>query len=513
MPETALSALGLASCDVFPRRSASEITHADQLRQLASPVLLDGAALRRANFTWSPESFDAAFGSDRVTLRDSFLFSHFGSTVGTRAGWSANWTRTADVRSFVKSWRSSAAEARLERPAMVFQDYALDRLHPYLSLPNWLSELGRQRRPDDFRFSHWPVLSLGGTGSGVSFHSHWEAWVMQLVGAKLWLLYPPHLVPDEPSYSRLILAPPHDWLHAVAELPPSARPLTCLQRAGELLWLPDFWMHATHNVGDSVAVGGQLELASTRDWRLLAAHYDAHYASYFVRSNLAAELVPVAWSGAVRSAKTREMFERAVERSPLHLNVRVRALRHLHEMPREGREQLGLALLRDGVASLEAQLAAGRLTRRITGRALALLSAAALDAGVGCGGGAPTDAPPTDAAPADAARVVADAILRACELEPNDGLWRAAHKRLAPRLLVDSRLLGASRLLGGLATEEGSAGSAPGIRDDASAVGGVEAANGDGDGDGDDDGDGDGDGGGDGRVEAEQCGGAPDDVR
>ena len=38
----------------------------------------------------------------------------------------------------------------------------------------------------------------------------------------------------------------------------------CLQRAGQILWLPDFWQHATVNIGDTVAMGQQLGVKSVR---------------------------------------------------------------------------------------------------------------------------------------------------------------------------------------------------------------------------------------------------------
>ena len=38
---------------------------------------------------------------------------------------------------------------------------------------------------------------------------------------------------------------------------PKHRPLQCVQRPGEVVYLPPRWVHATLNVGDAVAAGGQ----------------------------------------------------------------------------------------------------------------------------------------------------------------------------------------------------------------------------------------------------------------
>ena len=37
----------------------------------------------------------------------------------------------------------------------------------------------------------------------------------------------------------------------------AARPLECIQREGELLYVPEGWYHATVNLGDTVAVASQ----------------------------------------------------------------------------------------------------------------------------------------------------------------------------------------------------------------------------------------------------------------
>jgi hypothetical protein len=45
-----------------------------------------------------------------------------------------------------------------------------------------------------------------------------------------------------------------------SQLEPRDTPLLCVQRPGEVMWLPDFWHHATANLVASFGVGGQSEL-------------------------------------------------------------------------------------------------------------------------------------------------------------------------------------------------------------------------------------------------------------
>ena len=65
-------------------------------------------------------------------------------------------------------------------------------------------------------------------------------------------------------YFRLFLFPtykePHGWAQKVLPtLMPEQKPLQCTQKAGELLFVPQGWAHATLNMGEAIAVGQQLE--------------------------------------------------------------------------------------------------------------------------------------------------------------------------------------------------------------------------------------------------------------
>ena len=88
---------------------------------------------------------------------------------------------------------------------------------------------------------------LGAAGSGSPVHWHNDAINVAVQGAKLWtLLPPPHAV-----YSRR-----HAALDAAAFLPGGAKAdagaVHCVQRAGEVMFVPEGWGHGVLNLEASV---------------------------------------------------------------------------------------------------------------------------------------------------------------------------------------------------------------------------------------------------------------------
>lgn len=131
----------------------------------------------------------------------------------------------------------------------------------------------------------WHMLSLGPSRSGLPFHNHGKTWLAVVHGMKKWFVYPlgynspTSLQTDfDPSKSvfdwfiqefPLLLNYPKPSLKDVQEHRPldmtmnsdGYRPFECLQKPGEVLFLPSQWSHLTMNVGDTIAYGGQQSLA------------------------------------------------------------------------------------------------------------------------------------------------------------------------------------------------------------------------------------------------------------
>ena len=108
----------------------------------------------------------------------------------------------------------------------------------------WLSEASVQ-------------LAIGGARSGAPLHYHKAALNTLVYGRKQWWLAPPR----DAGYSKV---PAARWAEAGPGRYASAGRtlLRCEQRAGDVLYLPDFWGHAVLNLQPSVGIA--TEFASPR---------------------------------------------------------------------------------------------------------------------------------------------------------------------------------------------------------------------------------------------------------
>jgi len=104
----------------------------------------------------------------------------------------------------------------------------------------------------------WSVFSLGEGHAGLPFHSHGAAWLGVVHGRKHWFLYPPGAFSPSDRAMTSPLAGVKDWTSKVYPKL-AAKPIECTQQPGEVLFVPTAWLHATLNLGETVAVGGQLE--------------------------------------------------------------------------------------------------------------------------------------------------------------------------------------------------------------------------------------------------------------
>eukprot|EP01043_Picozoa_sp_COSAG02_P003665 COSAG02_NODE_91_length_37690_cov_91.664840_9_plen_943_part_00 len=119
-------------------------------------------------------------------------------------------------------------------------------------------------------------LFMGPQGSGVTMHHHKSAWNALLFGLKLWVLTPPHASAfrrDEMAADSFS-SEGHGWLRAAlarAQREPGVhkasgvhsseeengtgrRHLFCVQREGDVLFVPHGWGHSTLNLRESIGV-------------------------------------------------------------------------------------------------------------------------------------------------------------------------------------------------------------------------------------------------------------------
>ncbi|XP_060593722.1 uncharacterized protein LOC132748180 isoform X2 [Ruditapes philippinarum] len=105
------------------------------------------------------------------------------------------------------------------------------------------------------------IFFLGSSGSGVSFHKHADTWNGVVFGQKRWFLYMIDKTPPGgvyPGYTQI------EWYKEIyPQLSPEEKPLECIQKAGEILYLPESTYHGTINLGDTIAIGIQKKEAVT----------------------------------------------------------------------------------------------------------------------------------------------------------------------------------------------------------------------------------------------------------
>eukprot|EP01082_Thalassiosira_pseudonana_P011562 g10219.t1 g10219 contig4:1458046-1459257(-) len=111
------------------------------------------------------------------------------------------------------------------------------------------------------------ALTIGRDLQGLTFHRHNAAWNTVIFGAKRWLLY--DSVRFEHNITRLkrmtrdinnpIQLTGADWIRKLYDVDERKEELRtfghdCIQRAGEMIYVPSGWAHMVVNIGDTVAV-------------------------------------------------------------------------------------------------------------------------------------------------------------------------------------------------------------------------------------------------------------------
>lgn len=156
-------------------------------------------------------------------------------------------------------------QAREERPLYLFDPKFGEKV-PILDsdyeVPVYFNEdlfsvLGKER--PDYRW-----IIIGPAGSGSSFHidpNSTSAWNAVIKGSKKWVLFPPDVVPPgvHPSPDGAEVACPVsiiEWFMNFysATKDWKKKPIECICKAGEVIFVPNGWWHLVINLEDSVAI-------------------------------------------------------------------------------------------------------------------------------------------------------------------------------------------------------------------------------------------------------------------
>ncbi|CAA6662823.1 unnamed protein product [Spirodela intermedia] len=153
----------------------------------------------------------------------------------------------------MESYFQYGGAAREERPLYLFDPKFADKYFR----EDLFSVLGDER--PDYRW-----IIVGPAGSGSSFHvdpNSTSAWNAVIKGSKKWVMFPPEVAPPgvHPSADGSEVACPvsiMEWFMnfygACRDWP--KRPVECVCRAGEIVFVPNGWWHLVINLEDSVAI-------------------------------------------------------------------------------------------------------------------------------------------------------------------------------------------------------------------------------------------------------------------
>jgi hypothetical protein len=158
------------------------------------------------------------------------------------------------------------AQSQEEKPLYLFDNLYgekyPDLLDDYVVPPyfrtDYFSLLGKKDRPS----YRW--MLMGPPRSGSTFHkdpNSTSAWNGLISGLKLWIMYPPDCPPPAvfPSKDEAEVTTPvtvTEWMlrfyKEVKKGP--VKPIECLQRPGDLIFIPNGWWHQVLNIEECIAV-------------------------------------------------------------------------------------------------------------------------------------------------------------------------------------------------------------------------------------------------------------------
>lgn len=121
--------------------------------------------------------------------------------------------------------------------------------------------------PERLMWKDHLALTIGRDLQGLTFHKHNAAWNVVVFGAKRWILYDAERITT--NVTRLkrmtrdvnnpIQLSTTEWVRTLYHMDERMKEIRnyghdCVQRAGEMMYVPWGWAHMVINIGDTVAV-------------------------------------------------------------------------------------------------------------------------------------------------------------------------------------------------------------------------------------------------------------------
>eukprot|EP00929_Paragymnodinium_shiwhaense_P006990 TRINITY_DN110947_c0_g1_i1.p1 TRINITY_DN110947_c0_g1~~TRINITY_DN110947_c0_g1_i1.p1 ORF type:complete len:581 (-),score=100.91 TRINITY_DN110947_c0_g1_i1:298-1995(-) len=153
------------------------------------------------------------------------------------------------------------------------------------------------------------TFGIGPKGEGVMLHAHTAVWNALMFGEKEWFFYRPNELVGA-AYDALGLVDSGALIQATTDIASSSsrapQLYRCRQRAGEVVYAPDGWWHATVSHTDTACLGGQRH----KD------HLPACWAEELLARWPGCGLAMVA---VAKSRNDSDLFEEAMRREPFNM--------------------------------------------------------------------------------------------------------------------------------------------------------------------------------------------------
>jgi len=237
-------------CDVLVLDSPVSKVRMRELILSSTPVLLRGAALNyKIRQTWTKKRFLERHS--RTSLRfgvipyaDVFKWPTESVTVAKYVNRFEEISQNATKDSQPVSYMFGAD--LLQQAPQLRQDFE--------AMPPVLEDIEIGGRPME---AISPQFFLGPPTSGAPMHFHKDAVNVLAYGRKRWFLHPPRLA----HYAK---RPTVEWMRDAVYQPGGAlEPLECVQEAGDVLYVPNSWGHATLNIESAIGVSYEFGIYGT----------------------------------------------------------------------------------------------------------------------------------------------------------------------------------------------------------------------------------------------------------
>lgn len=169
----------------------------------------------------------------------------------------------------------------------IFRHWALSRAEAAAAPPGTTPDPAHGQNAAELLDSSWHILSIGASKTGLPFHSSGHSYMSLVHGMKRWFIYPPGMGPPADVLKETHpLRSMWGWFtsaytlfsddHSKAPIKnfqknldkkDNYRPIECLQKPGEIVFVPAGWSHSHLNIGETVAIGHEQVFHADERWQ------------------------------------------------------------------------------------------------------------------------------------------------------------------------------------------------------------------------------------------------------